>query len=424
MRHALPFSLCISFAEIAGVPIRFCGPDGQLFAGAPTPALAGPCEVLRKGGALDDKCAKSHAEAIVVATELRPPYVFNCHMRLAGWAIPILQNDNFLPAAILCGGMLFLEPDAALARYAERVATTYGVDAATLAGSLDSVRVVPRERGRAAADFLFRMIAAFMSDERSAETPEHTAPEPNISVLPPPLVFPPVRRKETKKAKSARAEECEQRTAEAEIIRLLRDRRSDEALRRLIAQVSSENDSSAARSFVANLNLAETFARLFGILARSGEVPTNLRHKQANLIENVLLRKGCTDPQTCVERACRNFITIAESAAGAPRPKKVKMIQRFVESNLSRKLTLGMVGAKLGLKDKALNALVRKHYGMSFNDYVTSLRVTEARRLLQSPDLTLGQIAERTGFSDQSYFTKVFKASVGLTPTEFRNKGI
>jgi AraC-like DNA-binding protein len=52
---------------------------------------------------------------------------------------------------------------------------------------------------------------------------------------------------------------------------------------------------------------------------------------------------------------------------------------------------------------------------------VASLRIAEAKRLLRSTDLGIGQIARRTGFKDQSYFTKVFKSRLGLTPTEFKN---
>jgi two-component system response regulator YesN len=59
---------------------------------------------------------------------------------------------------------------------------------------------------------------------------------------------------------------------------------------------------------------------------------------------------------------------------------------------------------------------------MSFTDYVTSLRISEAKHLLQTTALTMGDIAKQTGFNDQSYFTKVFKAKLGITPTEFRQK--
>ncbi|MBI5117095.1 helix-turn-helix domain-containing protein [Candidatus Poribacteria bacterium] len=418
----LPFSLYLSLASIAGVPIKFCGPDGRLLPGAPPPTpLTGPCAVLSKDGAFGDMCAKSHADAVAMAFELRRPYVFNCHMRLAGWAVPILENDEPLPAAILCGGAFFVEPDVAVVRYMERIAAAHGVEPAALAQSLDSVAVLPRERMRAVAEFVFRLSATIMENAHAVGTPVPVSREPQGVVPATPLIFPPSRRSETKKSKLKRGQERQQRGAEEEIVILLRNRRPEEALRRLTDIVIAGSGVSSEKGFAASLLLAETFARLLRMLAHGGEVPANLRRRQANLVEDAL-RKEWTDSPEDVERACRNFITVAEDAASAPRPQKVKMIQRFLEANLSRKHTLGSVGEKFGLKEKALKALMLRHFRMSFTDYVTSLRVAEARRLLQSTDLTLGQIAHKTGFSDQSYLTKVFKSQLGMTPTEFRSK--
>jgi AraC-like DNA-binding protein/ligand-binding sensor protein len=419
----LPFSLYLSLASIAGVPIRFCGPDGQPLPGAPSPTpLTGPCAVLSKDGAFGDMCAKSHADAVAMAFELRQPYIFNCHMRLAGWAIPILENDEPLPAAILCGGAFFVEPDVAVVRYMERIAATHGVESAALTQSLDSVAVLPRERMRAVADFVFRLSATYIANAQAAGTPEPVSREPQGAVPAPPLVFPPIRRKETRKSKLKRGQERQQRSAEEEIVILLRNRRPDEALRRLTALVTADGGVSSEKGFAASLLLAETFARLLRMFAHGGHVPANLRYRQANLVEDAL-RKGWADSPEAIECACRSFITVAQDAASAPRPKKVKMIQRFLETNLSRKHTLGSVGEKFGLEEKALKALMLRHFRMSFTDYVTSLRVAEARRLLQSTDLTLGQLAQKTGFSDQSYLTKVFKSQLGMTPTEFRTRG-
>ena len=92
------------------------------------------------------------------------------------------------------------------------------------------------------------------------------------------------------------------------------------------------------------------------------------------------------------------------------------------EVRIAKKLTLGGVGKKFGLGEKALDALLRKYFAMGLSDYVASLRVSEAKRLLVTTDLNMGQIARKTGFKDQSYFTKVFKSRIGSTPTEFREK--
>ena len=57
---------------------------------------------------------------------------------------------------------------------------------------------------------------------------------------------------------------------------------------------------------------------------------------------------------------------------------------------------------------------------MNFVDYVTEVRIDEAKRLLLGTSKTVSEIASLVGYQDPSYFTKVFKKVEGRTPTEFR----
>lgn len=61
--------------------------------------------------------------------------------------------------------------------------------------------------------------------------------------------------------------------------------------------------------------------------------------------------------------------------------------------------------------------------GMSFSEYLNSLRLSQVERLLPDDSLTIASIATMSGFSDASYMSRKFKAKHGMTPTEWR-KGI
>ena len=57
---------------------------------------------------------------------------------------------------------------------------------------------------------------------------------------------------------------------------------------------------------------------------------------------------------------------------------------------------------------------------MTVNEYITNVRLTEAARMLSMPqDISMYEIASRCGFSDQSYFSKVFSAKYGKCPREY-----
>jgi len=318
--------------------------------------------------------------------------------------------------------VLLSKPDSALVRHVERVALEHEVDPAELIRSLHSVPVLSRERIRAIADFLFEMSSTLVTCVASPDGAGDSAAQPTRPVLQPSIVFPPTRGKETKKAKVQRARMLERQSAETEILRLLRERKPDEAFALLVELLGNEKEHDQDQEIAANLDATETFARLFRLLIEGNRVSRNLYQKESKLLADVLSRKSMIDSVEGLERTCRTFTRIAEEVIGGPRPRQIKTIQKYLENNFRKKLTLGSVGTKFGLKEKALDALIRKHLGMSFTEYVLSLRMAEARRLLESNDLSVSQIAKRAGFGDQSYFTKVFKSRLGFTPTEFRRR--
>ena len=56
------------------------------------------------------------------------------------------------------------------------------------------------------------------------------------------------------------------------------------------------------------------------------------------------------------------------------------------------------------------------------NTYITDAKLDLAVHLLEDVDMTISEIAGETGFSDQSYFSKVFSAKYGIPPSEYRAK--
>ncbi len=60
--------------------------------------------------------------------------------------------------------------------------------------------------------------------------------------------------------------------------------------------------------------------------------------------------------------------------------------------------------------------------GITPLEYITSIRIDKAKELLANSDYTISEIADKTGFSSQNYFTRVFKKHVGVPPKEYLYK--
>ena len=91
----------------------------------------------------------------------------------------------------------------------------------------------------------------------------------------------------------------------------------------------------------------------------------------------------------------------------------------FVHRNYSRKLTITEVCAAVAMSKSRFSETFRHETGMSFSKYLSQYRIERAKELMNTGNLTLSEIALRTGFYDQSHFTKTFRRFTGNTPSRY-----
>jgi transcriptional regulator GlxA family with amidase domain len=75
-----------------------------------------------------------------------------------------------------------------------------------------------------------------------------------------------------------------------------------------------------------------------------------------------------------------------------------------------------------GLPERTFKRRFQKALGMTPLEYVHAIRLEEAKKLLESTDLTLDKLAERVGYEDSTFFSRLFRRSVGLTPAQYRRR--
>lgn len=77
---------------------------------------------------------------------------------------------------------------------------------------------------------------------------------------------------------------------------------------------------------------------------------------------------------------------------------------------------------QLGISQSMLSRVLAGVSGRRTKEPITDRRMLEAERLLRFSNFTIGEVASRSGFTDQLYFSRAFKRCHGLTPTEYRNQ--
>lgn len=100
----------------------------------------------------------------------------------------------------------------------------------------------------------------------------------------------------------------------------------------------------------------------------------------------------------------------------------VRQIQKQIETNIKHRYTLSEFSEKYHLSSFYLSHLFKSVTGYSIMGYLKATRIAHARRLLTYSDKNINEIIEDCGFTDASNFSREFKETVGVTPSDFRKK--
>ena len=105
----------------------------------------------------------------------------------------------------------------------------------------------------------------------------------------------------------------------------------------------------------------------------------------------------------------------------------LRAIVSFCTQNFTENLSLSLLEEKLHLNKYYISHLFSGKLGLRFNDYINSLRVSEACRYLLNSDYSITDISEKVGFNTLRTFNRAFIKQMGVPPTEYRkndNRGL
>lgn len=94
----------------------------------------------------------------------------------------------------------------------------------------------------------------------------------------------------------------------------------------------------------------------------------------------------------------------------------------YIDQHYLSNISLADIAEQFFLSKEHLSRLFKKETGQNLFSYIMQLKLTEAKRLLKTTDMTLDDIAYHLSFSNGNYFSKVFKKNCGLSPSEYRSQ--
>lgn len=139
-----------------------------------------------------------------------------------------------------------------------------------------------------------------------------------------------------------------------------------------------------------------------------------------NLCDNIpQVSKEMIEPLVRITTMCAKYLTISNAI---PTTKLTigQMAMKYISENYTRQVSINDICNETGYSKSTVLSAFKREFGCTINQRLNALRLMHAKKLLDEGNLTINEIALATGFTNQSYFSKVFSAKYGVSPSDYR----
>lgn len=92
----------------------------------------------------------------------------------------------------------------------------------------------------------------------------------------------------------------------------------------------------------------------------------------------------------------------------------------YIQANLEHDLYLEKISQQMGISTKYLSKIFKEQTGNNLTDYISFLRISKAKKLLNESDISINEVAEKVGIYNRTTFLRTFKKYEGVSPVEFK----
>ncbi len=188
-------------------------------------------------------------------------------------------------------------------------------------------------------------------------------------------------------------------------------------------------------SLLLNPDYIQQFSFFGGTASENVIIVPEMYRKQIIALLDELLGEStrkCRDDRDLLRIILLHFFHLADIQREGTGPSGVNtagqaLLEQFknlVELHFKQEKFPSFYADKLHISSNHLNNICKSHLGKQAGEFIRERIVLEAKRLLINPGSSISSLSYELNFNDNSYFTKFFKKSTGMTPEEFRRKHI
>ncbi|MDR3602674.1 MAG: PocR ligand-binding domain-containing protein [Desulfosporosinus sp.] len=374
------------------------------------------CRKIRLDSSGARKCQRSYARACTEAVKYGEPYIFRCHAGLIMWSAPIVLNEYVF--SIICGQVLMWEPEDYFLEEIEEMVKGLDVDVSAVKWAAAHLEVMSSDKVQAAADLLFIVANQIMKSGMTVLEQRR-----NITAQQARLAEEIQARKRSEVAMrtiESRAASINSMDKEHDLKTMVRNgekRAAQQLLENLLVDIIEINSEHIDTVKTRVVELVVIISRA----AVDGGADLNAILQQNSLFYMELL-KITKSEEICLwsRDMLETFMNQIEVNKDQKNQQAIQKAAEYIRNNFRNKITIEDIAQVVYLSPCYVSRIFKQGLGCTLMEYLTQVRVEEAKTMLKNPKYNVMQVAEESGFEDPAYFTRVFKKHEGITPSRFK----
>ncbi|MBO5995497.1 MAG: helix-turn-helix domain-containing protein [Firmicutes bacterium] len=368
------------------------------------------CRMIRQEEVLDDKCRSLHCMAGKYSGELGDSYIYGCHAELVSISLGLYKGKRYM-GSIMAGPVSMEYPDGDLMDSIIRKCGLPQGARPLLFDAFKSVYQTDPEILYYVSQLLANLIYPAMSYQDSEFLSRH-------------------RRITLQQEMISEAIQDQNRSNDAFTVIEKKQKElcnmivswDDEGATEVLSDILGNlYQSSGGDIEVIKLQAGELIGFVVSDMYRRGLSDGSVYDEIASYRSKIAVMDDVSQISLELEILVKKLTDIMRKSLKPDLNQVVKDCLNYIRIHYREKISLTQTASSIGVSPTHLSRLFNEEMGQGFTDYINSYRMERARELLTESKLTLSEIAQVVGYSNQQYFSKVFKDITGVTPGYYRN---
>lgn len=150
--------------------------------------------------------------------------------------------------------------------------------------------------------------------------------------------------------------------------------------------------------------------------------PNEITDKQSIILESIYNKESAYDLKNYISEIFSNMAQYFSKKYNQKNTTVINKIKDIIEKRYNDDISVSKISEEVYLTPNYISMIFKQETGETITEYITKVRMEKAKKMLKLTDLKIMEIAEKVGYEDPHYFSKVFKKYTGIHPQKYRSE--